>query len=353
MTIAGRARRRETRGLGDAEETALPDAQLSKTVLEPVLEPDRAIVDPHHHLWPGEDRPAYLLDELRADTGSGHRIEATVFIECLTAYRESGPDAMRCVGETEFVRPIAEASRDGNGARVAAIVGAADLRVGDAAEDILAAHISGGGGLFRGIRHAASWDPSDAIRVSHHKPPPHLYLDATFRTGFAKLAPLGLSFDAWLYHPQIPELTDLARAFPETAIVLDHFGGPLGIGPYADKRVEVFTDWRRDIAPLAACPNVFVKLGGMAMPINGYGWHKDPAPPSSEAFVDAQGDYYLAAIDLFSPARCMFESNFPVDKVSLSYRTLWNAFKRLAAPFNEAEKDQLFRGTATGFYRLA
>jgi predicted TIM-barrel fold metal-dependent hydrolase len=329
----------------------LDDAQTAPAAAEPILEPDRRIVDPHHHLWPGEERPAYLLDELRADTGSGHRVEATVFIECLTGYRESGPEAMRCVGETEFVRPIAEASDDGKGARIAAIVGAADLRA-DAVEDVLAAHIAAGGGLFRGIRHAASWDPSDAIRVSHHKPPPHLYLDAGFRAGFARLAPLGLSFDAWLYHPQIPELTDLARTFPETMIVLDHFGGPLGIGPYEGKRAEVFANWRRDIAPLAAAPNVFVKLGGMAMPINGYGWHKEAAAPSSEAFVDAQGDYYRAAIDLFSPARCMFESNFPVDKVSLPYRTLWNAFKRLAAPYSETEKDQLFRSTASRFYRL-
>ena len=322
------------------------------TLLEPILEPDRIIVDPHHHLWPGDERPAYLLDDLREDTGSGHRVEATVFIECLTGYREKGPEHLRCVGETDFVRAVADSSDDGKGARIAAIVGAADLR-GDKVEDVLAGHISAGKGLFRGIRHAASWDPSDAIRVSHHKPPPHLYLDAQFREGFARLAPLGLSFDAWLYHPQIPEVTDLARAFPETAIVLDHFGGPLGIGPYADKRAEVFANWRRDIAPLAALPNVFAKLGGMAMPINGYGWHKQPTPPSSEAFVDAQGDYYRTAIDLFTPARCMFESNFPVDKPSLSYRTLWNAFKRLAAPFSEAEKDQMFRETASRFYRIA
>jgi L-fuconolactonase len=301
-------------------------------VPEAILDPDRAIVDPHHHLWPGGDRDAYLLDDLRADTGSGHRVEATVFIECLTGYRTDGPDHLKCVGETEYVRPIAEASADGK---------------------VLLAHLEAGGGLFRGIRHAAAWDPSDAIRVSHHRPPPHLYLDADFREGFAKLAPLGLSFDAWLYHPQIPEVTALARAFPETPIVLDHFGGPLGIGPYADRAAERFANWRHDFAKLATCANVVVKLGGMAMPINGYDWHKAEAPPSSQDFVDAQGDYYRAAIDLFSPARCMFESNFPVDKVSLSYRTLWNAFKLIAARFNEAEKDAMFRGTAAGFYRLS
>ena len=321
--------------------------------LEPILDPDRAIVDPHHHLWPPRPDAPYLLDDLDADTGSGHRVVATVFIECMASFRTEGPEHLKCVGETEFVAAIAAQSRRRPGLPVAAIVGAADLRRGAGVDEVLAAHFDAGQGLFRGIRHAAAWDPSPDIRRSHHNPPPQLYLDAAFREGFARLAPAGLSFDAWLFHPQIPDLTDLARAFPDTNIVLDHFGGPLGIGPYADARAEVFRTWRRDIVPLAACPNVFIKLGGMAMPINGYGWHKPPgALPSSEAFVEAQGDYYRAAIDLFGPQRAMFESNFPVDRVSLSYRTLWNAFKRIAAPFGEAEKDALFRATAAHFYRL-
>lgn len=320
---------------------------------EPVLDPDRAIVDPHHHLWPPRPDAPYLLDDLDADTGSGHRIVATVFIECMTSFRTEGPEHLRCVGETEFVATIAAESRCRAGPPVAAIVGAADLRLGSRNDEVLSAHIEAGQGLFRGIRHAAAWDPSDAIRPSHHNPPPQLYLDAAFREGFARLAPAGLSFDAWLFHPQIPDLTDLARAFPDTNIVLDHFGGPLGIGPYANARGEVFQNWRRDIAPLAACSNVFIKLGGMAMPINGYGWHRSPGDqPTSEAFVRAQGDYYRAAIDLFGPHRAMFESNFPVDRVSLSYRTLWNAFKRIAAPYAEDEKDALFRATATHVYRL-
>ncbi len=319
---------------------------------EPILEPERRIVDPHHHLWPANGRAAYLLDDLRADTGSGHNVEKTVFIECLTGYRQDGPEPLRPVGETEFVRGIAEASRDGRGARIAGIVGATDFRLGAAVEEVLTAHIEAGGGLFRGIRHGGNWDASDAIRPGHHNPPPHLYLDAGFREGFARLAPLRLSFEAWIYHPQLSELTDLARAFPETKIVVDHFGGPLGIGPYEGKRAEVFQAWRREMAPLAANPNVFMKLGGMAMPLNGYGWHRAAEPPSSEAFVEAQGDYYRAAIDLFSPARCMFESNFPVDKQSLPYATLWNAFKRIAEPFDDGEKDAMFRACATDFYRL-
>ena len=321
---------------------------------EPILDPDRAIVDPHHHLWPPRPDASYLLDDLDADTNSGHRVVATVFIECMASFRTEGPEHLRCVGETEFVAAIAGRSRGRPGSRLAAIVGAADLRQGAGVEEVFAAHIEAGQGLFRGIRHAAAWDPSDTIRRSHHNPPPQLYLDADFREGFARLEPAGLSFDAWMFHPQIPDLTDLARAFPATRIVLDHLGGPLGLGPYADARAEVFRHWRRDIAPLAACPNVFIKLGGMAMPISGYGWHRSQgASPSSEAFVEAQGDYYRAAIDLFGPQRAMFESNFPVDRVRLSYRTLWNAFKRIAAPFGEAGKDALFHDTASGFYRLS
>jgi predicted TIM-barrel fold metal-dependent hydrolase len=321
-------------------------------VSEPILEPNRIIVDPHHHLWPGEGREPYLLDDLRADTGSGHRVEATVYVECLSAYRTDGPAHLRPVGETEFVRGIAEQSGDGRGARISGIVGAANLRRGAKAEEVLLAHIEAGGGLFRGVRHSAAWHTSEEVYSGHHRPPEHLLLDGAFREGFARLAPLGLTFDAWIYHTQLDELTDLARAFPDTKIVLDHFGGPLGIGPYAGRRDEVFADWRQHIAPLAACENVFAKLGGMAMPMNGYGWEFRAAPPSSEEFVRAQGDYYRASIDLFSPARCMFESNFPMDKLSLGYATLWNAFKRIAAPHSAAEKDQMFRTTASRFYRL-
>ena len=316
---------------------------------EPILDPDRRILDPHHHLWPAGAGPAYLLDELRADTGDGHRVEATVFVECMTGYLTDGPEALRRSGESAFVARVARDSRDGKGARIAAIVGSADLLAPDDLDALLDAHIEAGKGLFRGIRHAAAWDASDAIRPSHHHPPPHLYLDATFRRGFAKLADQGLTFDAWLFHPQIPELTDLARAFPGASIILDHLGGPVGIGPYAGKRDAYFPKWRADMAQLATCPNVTVKLGGMAMPINGWDWHKTGAPDSA-AFAAAQGDWYRAAIDLFGPDRCMFESNFPVDRASLSYRTLWNGLKRIAAPYSAAEKDLMFRGTAARVY---
>ncbi len=258
-------------------------------VQEEILEPERAICDPHHHLWDhtGIHPSRYLLHELLADIGSGHRVLRTVFVECGAMYRADGPEALRMVGETEFVQGIAAVSASGGygPARVAAgIVSRADLT---------------------------------------------------------------------LYHPQIPELTSLARAFPDATIVFDHFGGPLGIGPYAGRRDEVFNDWRAAVDELARCPNVVAKLGGLNMTINGWGWAKREKPPTSEELTDATRHYYLHTIDRFGPARCMFESNFPVDQVSCSYAVLWNAFKRMAASFSEEEKRLLFHDTAVRVYRIA
>lgn len=328
-------------------------AQWLAQVTEAILEPDLPICDPHHHLW---DHPQhrYLLDELLADTGSGHNVVATVFVECMSMYRADGPSQMRPVGETQFVNGIAAMSASGGygPTRVAAgIVGFADLTLGDRAGAVLDAHIAASP-RFRGIRHAAGWDASDAVRSSHTNPPPGLLLDAAFRRGFAALAKRGLTFDAWLYHPQIPELTDLAKAFPGTTIVLDHFGGPLGIGPYAGRRAEVFEFWKGAIRALAACPNVVAKLGGLVMALNGFGFHKRDRPPTSTELVGATRDWHLHAIERFGVERCMFESNFPVDKVSASYPVLWNSFKRITASFTPAEKAALFHDTATRVYRL-
>jgi predicted TIM-barrel fold metal-dependent hydrolase len=328
--------------------------------VEDVIEPELPICDPHHHLWDrGGER--YLLHELLADTGSAdahgrcHDVRSTVFVECASMYRAAGPQAMRPVGETEFVAGIAAMSDSGGYGRTracAGIVAFADLCLGAAVRDVLQAHAAAAGGRLRGIRHAAAWDASAQIRNSHTNPVEHLLLDARLREGFAQLAPLGLSFDAWLYHRQLPELTDLARAFPETTIVLDHFGGPLGIGPYAGCADAVHAQWRRDIDALARCPNVVAKLGGLHMPINGFGWHKRELPPTSQELAAASARWVLHTIDRFGPQRCMFESNFPVDKVSCSYLVLWNSFKRLAAGFCAADKAALFHDTAVRVYRL-
>jgi L-fuconolactonase len=322
-------------------------------VQEPILEPERPICDPHHHLW---DHPGsrYLLDELLEDVDSGHNVVATVFVECASMYRAEGPEAMRPVGETEFVNGIAAMSASGGYGRTriaAGIVGFADLCLGAAVGEVLDTHCARSD-RFRGIRHAAGWDAHPDVRNSHTNPFRGLLLDGAFREGFAQLRRRELSFDAWLYHPQIPELTDLARAFPDTVIVFDHFGGPLGIGPYASRRDAIFEGWRRDVEELARCPNVFAKLGGLVMPINGFGFHRAERPATSDDIVAATGRYYRHAIECFGVERCMFESNFPVDKQSVSYPVLWNAFKKLVADASGREKQCLFHDTAARVYRI-
>jgi predicted TIM-barrel fold metal-dependent hydrolase len=326
--------------------------------IETPLEPDLPICDPHHHLWDGRSgrvAPRYLLDEILADARSGHNVVSTVFIECASMFKTDGPEAMRPVGETEFVNGIAAMSASGlyGPVRIAAgIVGTADLRLGDAVAAVLDAHLVSGGGRFRGIRLGGTWDASDAVPNHRTNPPRGLFLRPDFRAGFAHLAPRRLTFEAWCYHHQIPEVTDLARAFPDTTIILDHFGGPIGIGPYAGKADEVYAQWRTHIAELATCPNVVAKLGGINMAVNGFGWHRRDRPPTSEELVAATGDYYLRMVDRFGPARCMFESNFPVDKLSCSYGVLWNAFKRIGARFSREERSALFHDTAAHVYRL-
>ncbi len=322
-------------------------------VVEDIIEPDLPICDPHHHLWDDQDNP-YLLPQLLADTGSGHNVVSTVFVECNAMYRADGAQALKPVGETEFVNGVAAMTASGKygGIRACAgIVSYTDLTLGVEAGAVLDEHMRLSD-RFRGIRHAAGWDADDRVRNSHTHPPQHLYLQEDFRQGFAELEKRQLSFDAWLYHHQIPELTDLAKTFPNVTIVFDHFGGPLGIGPYAGKGEEIFTQWCVDAAELAKCENVYAKLGGIVMPINGFGFHKRDKPATSDEIVQATAHYHRKAVELFGPERCMFESNFPVDKQSCSYPVLWNAFKKMAADFSAADKARLFHDTAAEAYRL-
>ena len=321
-------------------------------LIEEIIEPDLPIVDPHHHLW---DRPGwrYLLDELLADLNSGHKIVATVFLQCRAMHRASGPEALRPVGETEFVNGVAAMSASGIYGPTevcAGIVGHVNLLLGAAVQPVLEAHIRVAGARFRGIRHSNAWDAS--MQHAANPPQPRLLASPDFRAGFAHLAPLGLSFDAWMYHPQIDELTDLARAFPDTQIVLNHVGGPLGIGAYAGQRDAVFAKWSASIRELATCPNVYVKLGGIGMPLTGHAFHEQPEPPSSEKLAAASRPYLETCIEAFGANRGMFESNFPVDKESFSYAVYWNSCKRLAQAASATEKADLFSGSAARFYRL-
>ncbi|WP_034301501.1 amidohydrolase [Herbaspirillum sp. RV1423] len=321
---------------------------------EPVLLPDLPIVDAHHHLW---DRPTgrYLFDELMADLNVGHNVVATVFVQCRTMYRENGPEALKPVGEVEFINGVAAQSASGlyGAARAcAAIVGCADLRLGANVAPVLEALQHAGGGRLRGIRNSTAWHADERIRSNPIQPPPGLLSDAAFRQGAAQLSRFGLSLDIWAYHTQLPEVYALARACPETVIVLNHAGGPLGAGAYAAQRREVFAIWRRDMAALAGLPNVFLKIGGLGMPVGGWDFHLQALPPSSQQLADAWKQYVASCLDLFGVQRCMFESNFPVDKGMFNYLCVWNAFKRLAAGCSPDEQDALFSGNAARLYRI-
>jgi predicted TIM-barrel fold metal-dependent hydrolase len=350
----------EYRGLAyrnDAELTAW----LEKRPTETALEPELPIIDPHHHFWDTPARGRYFLPELLADIGGagpgkGHNIVATVFLECRSMYRKDGPPEMAPIGEVEFVNGIAAMSASGGygPCRVAeGIVGHADLTLGARVREVLEAEIRVGGGRFRGIRHGVSWDEYPAIqRYATRNVPPHQLRDGKFREGFAQLAPLGLSFESWQYHPQLPDAIDLARAFPQTVIILNHVGGVLGVGPYSGHRQEILARWKQDIAELAKCPNVVVKLGGVGMTSFGFDFPERDLPPSSEELAAAWRQYIEPCIEAFGPERAMFESNFPPDKQSGGYTELWNAFKRITSGASSAEKKALYSGTAARVYRL-
>jgi L-fuconolactonase len=330
------------------------DAWLAKQPPEPILDPELPIIDTHHHFWDHPDH-RYLLHELLADLNTGHNIVATVFLECRSMYRASGPQEMRPVGETEFVNGIAAMSASGGYGTTqiaAGIVGYADLTLGDRVAPVVEAHIRAGGGRFRGVRHSAGWDASDTIGNSRPDMQPHLYERADFRAGLARLAAMGLSFDAWLYHPQLSDVVSLARAFPGATIIMGHTGGVLGYGPYAGRRNEVFASWKQSISELAGCPNVILKLGGMMRRLAAFDYGTAAAPPSSEELAGYWRPYMETGIELFGADRCTFESNFPVEKVGTGYASLWNAFKRIAASASPDEKRALFAGTARRAYRL-
>lgn len=318
-------------------------------VVEEILEPDLEIIDPHHHLWPAGEGLPYGLAELEADLSSGHHVVGTVFVECGAAYTRGDADPFAPVAETRFVAAqAAAATRPG----IAGIVGTADLRRVDVLDDVLDAHLDAGGGLFRGIRHSLSHAVHPEVLSIPGRAPAGLAADPAFRAGVARLGDRGLSYDSWLYHYQALEFRDLARAVPGTTLVLDHFATPLGVGPYADQRAEIFAQWHSDIAEIAACENVVAKLGGLAMPDNGFGWNTAERPPTSDEFLAAQRPWYERTLEVFGPERCMFESNFPVDRFSLSYPVLWNAFKKLTASYSPTERAALFAGTARRVYRL-
>ncbi len=321
---------------------------------EEILEPDLPIVDAHHHVW-DRDTGRYLFDELIADVGSGHNIIGTIFVQCRSMYRQDGPEPMKSVGEVEFINGLAAQSTSGlygHTRACAAIVGFADLMMEAEVVPVLEALAAAGNGRLRGIRNTTAWHGDAAIRSNPIPPPPGMLLDSRFQAGARLLSSLGLTLDVWAYHTQLGEVFSLAKACPDTTIVLDHVGGPLGAGPYRGKRSEVLVEWQSAMKKIAALPNVYLKLGGLGMPVGGWDFHLNDIPPGSELLATAWRPCIEAAIGMFGAERCMFESNFPVDKGMFGYVSLWNAFKLLTRGMPGPERKALFSGTAQKVYRI-
>ena len=324
-------------------------------VREEIIDPSLPIIDAHHHLWNerlfrGIRWGQYLEGELSADVSSGHNIVATIFVQCGWLHRTEGPEDFQPVGETEAVTAFASRLAGGRARVCRGIIGFADLR-GRHLDHVLLAHYQASGGRFRGIRHSAAWD--DAIKPQTSViPPPDLLRDAQFQKGVRRLGELGFTYDGWQYHTQLKDLAKVASQAPNTRIVVDHTGGPLGFGSYRGRRDEVARDWTAGMKELASHPNVYVKLGGLGMSVNGFDYHNDDLPPHSDQLASDWKPWIVSSIEIFGADRCMFESNFPYDKGMCSYVSVWNAFKKITADASPSEKALLFHDTAAKCYAL-
>ena len=323
---------------------------------EETLEPEIPICDPHHHFWVSRPEPAhyqqYLLPELISDVSSGHNVRSTVFIEVHCEYRQDGPDEMKPVGEVEYVQAIADDSATGkHGATraAAAIIGHADLKLGMDVQRVLEAMQAASPDRFRGVRHSVGWDESPELANRDIK---GVLSTGGYRTGAKVLASMGLVLENSLYFHQLSELAQFARAVPDLIIVLNHIGGLLRVGPYANRDDEVLPEWRRGVEEVAKCPNIIMKLGGVGQLRYGYYWHDRETAIGSVELADALAPLMNHCIQQFGPDRCMFESNFPVDKVSYSYNVVYNAFKRLSKGYSVSERAAMFHDTAARVYNI-
>ncbi len=326
---------------------------------EPALEPELPICDPHHHFWDFRTSripyQRYLLHELAEDMNSGHNVRSTVFVEARAMYRADGPEEMRSVGEVEFVQGLAAAGASGlygPGRAAASIVGHANLNLGEQVAPVLEALQAASPNRFRGIRHSVTWDADPTVENSAAHNMQGQMASDNFRAGARVLARMGLTLEGWMFFPQLPELADFAKAVPDLTIILNHIGGLLRVGPYANREAEIWETWRRGIEAAAACPNVVIKLGGIGMPRTGFDWHTRETSIGSEELAASMAPWMAHCIEQFGPSRCMFESNFPVDKVSYSYNIMYNAFKRLSKGYSASERAAMFHDTATRVYRV-
>ena len=327
-----------------------------KLTTEETLEPDIPICDPHHHFWVQRPEPVdyqkYLLPELAADVNSGHNVKSTVFIEVRCEYRADGPDEMKPVGEVEYIQTIADVSASGAHSptkAAAAIIGHADLKLGEGGRPVLEAMKTASPNRFRGIRHSVGWDESPELANRDIKGA--LGTDG-YRAGAKVLSDMGLILENSLYFHQAEELADFARALPDLTIVLNHIGGLVRVGPYANRDDEVLPAWRKGIEEMAKCPNIVLKLGGVGQARFAYGWDQLEKPIGSEDLAQQLSPLMEHCIRQFGSDRCMFESNYPVDKISYSYNVLWNAFKRLSSGYSPTDRAAMFHDTAARVYNI-
>lgn len=324
---------------------------------EIALEPELPIVDAHHHLY-GEpkDRHYYRCIDLEQDLSSGHHVVGTVYVEAYgSGWRTNGSEALRPVGEVEMIveqAATAVPTADSACQIAAGIVAHADLSLGREVTEVLEAHLAVAQGRLRGVRHLTARDDGLVGRFIKEMPAKHLLQDNAFRAGLAQLERYGLSFDIWVYQHQLREVLEVVDQFPGITFVLDHVGGLIGVGEFRAKRKEVASRWQAELHELARRPNIYVKVGGMGMPVFGFGFEHGARPASSADLAQAWQPLIDACIDSFGPDRCMFESNFPVDKQSCGYTELWNAFKLATLAMSADERAAMFYGTASKVYRL-
>jgi L-fuconolactonase len=320
---------------------------------EAALEPDLPIIDSHHHLWKGNEQlAAYTLDYMPEDLiedARGHNVIATVYMECHWEYRKDGPEALRPVGETEFV--VRVGGKHGKMDIGAGIVGFADLMLGEAVGEVLDAHVEAGKGRFRGVRNRVTFADAPGVPTMYNSAPPGRLADPTFQAGARELAKRGLVFDTWMFHTQLPELAAFADDLPDLPIVLNHSGGLLAIGSFADNPQGAFEQWRAGLAEVAKRPNVFMKIGGMGMNMTSPDL-VTMGGGSSDDMARCWKPLFDACVELFGADRCTLQSNFPVDGLAGRYGNFWNAFKKLSGGYSADEKTALFSGTAARVYKL-
>lgn len=315
---------------------------------ESVLDPAQPILDAHHHLWDREES-RYRTEDFIADVSRGHDVRASIYVQCRTGYRRSGPESLYPLGEVETILEwSAQAPNHPVG-----IVAFADLMQGGAVRDTLDGLLELAPNHVCGIRNTTAYHPDPAVRSNPRPAPDGLLRSKEFHRGAAEVARAGLALDVWAYQTQLHEVEALARLLPELTVVINHCGGPLGVGPFRERTPADFAAWRAGLEKLAALPNTRLKIGGFGLAVFGNDYHHQPAPPDSERLARDWAPWFGVCLEAFGPTRCMFESNFPVDKGMFSYVALWNAFKRLTQALSQNDRDQLFWKTAANTYRVA